>query len=150
MPCLNQLPGTNYYVQGSTHCSNDTSIAQSKRGHKGPGGVCVCVCVCLCRGRALLFLKPKCQMWVGGQCHAAATLALGKTWHPLCRGMGGPQGRSGWMRKISPPPLEFDPRTIQPVANLTVPTTLSQPFYTLQQALLLMSIIQKRYKLYSF
>ena len=28
--------------------------------------------------------------------------------------LGGPQGQSGQMRKISPPP-EFDPRTVQPV-----------------------------------
>jgi len=38
MPCLNQLPRTNYYVQGSTHCSNDTGKAHHKRGHKGLGG----------------------------------------------------------------------------------------------------------------
>ena len=31
------------------------------------------------------------------------------------RRLGGPQGRSGRMAKISPPP-EFDPRTFQPVA----------------------------------
>jgi hypothetical protein len=30
--------------------------------------------------------------------------------------VGGLQGRSGAVRKISPPP-EFDPRTVQPVAN---------------------------------
>jgi hypothetical protein len=30
---------------------------------------------------------------------------------------GGPQGRSGLLRKISPPP-GFNPRTVQPVANL--------------------------------
>jgi hypothetical protein len=30
--------------------------------------------------------------------------------------LGRPQGRSGRMRKISPPP-EFDPRTVQPVAS---------------------------------
>ena len=31
--------------------------------------------------------------------------------------LGGPQGRSGWVRRISPPPLEFDPRTVQLVAS---------------------------------
>jgi hypothetical protein len=31
-------------------------------------------------------------------------------------GLGGPQGRGGRTRKISPPP-EFDPRAIQPVAS---------------------------------
>ena len=34
----------------------------------------------------------------------------------LCRRMGGPQGWSGWVWNISPP-LEFDPRTIQPTAS---------------------------------
>jgi hypothetical protein len=32
---------------------------------------------------------------------------------PIYRRLGGPQGRSGQVRKISPPP-EFDPRTVQP------------------------------------
>ena len=43
-------------------------------------------------------------------------LLLGKTWYPLHRRLGGPQGRSGQVRKISPPP-GFDPRTVQPVAS---------------------------------
>ena len=40
----------------------------------------------------------------------------GKTPYPLCRRLCGPQGRSGLVRKISPPP-EFEPRTFQPVAS---------------------------------
>jgi len=40
----------------------------------------------------------------------------GKTRYPLYRGLGGPQGRSGQVRKISPPP-GFDPRTVQLVAS---------------------------------
>jgi hypothetical protein len=43
-------------------------------------------------------------------------LPPGKTRYPLYRRLGGPQGRSGLLRKISPPP-EFDPRTVQPVAS---------------------------------
>ena len=39
-----------------------------------------------------------------------------KTRYPLCRRLGGPQGRSWQVRKISPPP-EFDPRTVQPIAS---------------------------------
>jgi len=39
------------------------------------------------------------------------SLPAGKTRYPLYRRLGGPQGRSGQMRKISPPP-EFDPRTV--------------------------------------
>jgi hypothetical protein len=53
---------------------------------------------------------------VGGQRHAPAALPPGKTRYPLYRRLGGPQNRSGRMRKISPPP-EFDPRTAQPVAS---------------------------------
>ena len=34
----------------------------------------------------------------------------------LYRRLGGPQGRSGQVRKISPPP-GLDPRTVQPVAS---------------------------------
>ena len=55
-------------------------------------------------------------MGVGGQRHAVAALPPGKTWYPLYRRLGGPQGRSGQVRKISPPP-GFDPRTVQPVAS---------------------------------
>jgi len=54
---------------------------------------------------------------MGGQCHALATLPPGKTRYLLYRRLGGPQSRSGRVRKISPPPPGFDPRTIQPVAK---------------------------------
>jgi hypothetical protein len=43
-------------------------------------------------------------------------LPLGKTRYPLYRWLGGPQGQSGQVRKISPPP-GFDHRTVQPVAS---------------------------------
>ena len=43
-------------------------------------------------------------------------LPPGKNRYPLYRRLGGPQGRSGQVRKISPP-LGFDPRTVQPVAS---------------------------------
>jgi hypothetical protein len=56
-------------------------------------------------------------MGVGGQRHAPAVLLPGKTRYPLYRRLGGPQGRSGRVRKISPP-TGFDPRTIQPGASL--------------------------------
>jgi hypothetical protein len=39
-----------------------------------------------------------------------------ETRYPFCRRLGRPQGRSGRLRKISPPP-GFDPRTVQPVAS---------------------------------
>ena len=40
---------------------------------------------------------------VGGQRHAPAVLRPGKTQYPLYKRLGGSQGRSGWVRKISPP-----------------------------------------------
>jgi hypothetical protein len=40
----------------------------------------------------------------------------GATRYPLYRRLGGPQGRSGQVRKISLPPV-VDPRTVQPVAS---------------------------------
>jgi hypothetical protein len=55
-------------------------------------------------------------MRVGGQRHVSAALPPGKSRYTLCRRLGGSQGRSGQVRKISPPP-GFDPRTVQPVAN---------------------------------
>jgi hypothetical protein len=53
---------------------------------------------------------------VDGLHHAPAALPPGKTRYPLFRRLGGPQGRSGQVRKISPLP-GFDPRTVQPVAG---------------------------------
>ena len=55
-------------------------------------------------------------MGVGDQQPALAALPLGKTRYPLYRRLGGPQGRSGWVRKISPP-SGLDPRIVQPVAS---------------------------------
>jgi hypothetical protein len=55
-------------------------------------------------------------MGVSGQRHALAALPPGKTRYPLSRRLGWPQGRTGRVRKISPPP-GFDPRTVQPVAS---------------------------------
>ena len=43
-------------------------------------------------------------------------LPPGKTRYPLYRRLGGPQGRSGQVRKILPPP-GFDPQTVRAVAN---------------------------------
>jgi hypothetical protein len=54
-------------------------------------------------------------MWVGGQRHAPAALLPGKTRSQLYKRLGGPQGRSGQVQKISLPP-GVDPRTVQPVA----------------------------------
>ena len=55
-------------------------------------------------------------MGVEGQHHAPAALPPGKTRYLLHRRLGGPQGRSGRVRKISLTP-GFDPRTVQPEAS---------------------------------
>ena len=55
-------------------------------------------------------------MRVGGQHHAPAALPPGKIRYPLYRRLGGPQGRSGRVRKILSPP-GFDPRIIQSIAS---------------------------------
>ena len=52
----------------------------------------------------------------GGQHHAPAALPPVKTRYTLYRRLGGPQGPSGRLWKISPPP-GFDPRTVDPVAS---------------------------------
>ena len=52
----------------------------------------------------------------------------GKTRYPLYRRLGRPQGPSGRVRKISPPP-GFDPRTVQPVASRYT-AELSRPIST--------------------
>ena len=56
-------------------------------------------------------------MAVSVQRHAPAALPPGKeTRYPFYRRLGGPQGRSRWVRKISPPP-GLDPRTGQLVVS---------------------------------
>ena len=55
---------------------------------------------------------------MGGQRHAPAALLPGETRYLLHRKLGGPQGRSGRVRKISPPPPSgFDRRTVYPEAS---------------------------------
>ena len=59
---------------------------------------------------------------VGGR-HAPAALPPGKeTQYPLYRRLGGSQGRSGRVQKISPAP-GFDPRTVQPDCAILARTT---------------------------
>jgi len=52
----------------------------------------------------------------GSASHPGRSLPPGRTQYPLYRRLGGPQGRSGQVRKISLPP-GFDPWTAQPVAS---------------------------------
>ena len=52
---------------------------------------------------AIPFLRPWHWRWEwGGQHHAPAALSPGKTQYLLYRSLGGPQGRSGRVRKITP------------------------------------------------
>jgi hypothetical protein len=55
-------------------------------------------------------------MWVGVQRHAPVALPSGMLRYRLHRRLGGTQGLSGRMRKISPPP-EFAPGIGQSVAS---------------------------------
>ena len=52
----------------------------------------------------------------GSASRPGRSLPPGKTRYPLYRRLGGPQGRSGQVRKISSPP-GFDSRIVQPVAS---------------------------------
>ena len=72
----------------------------------------------------------------GSASHPGRSLLPGKTRYPLYRRLGGPQGRSGQVREITPPP-GFVPLTIQPVSSCytdytTWPTLC---IYTLYQIL---------------
>jgi len=67
------------------------------------------------RGIALLFLDHGTRRGEGLASRPDRSLPPGKTRYPLYRRLGGPQGRLGQVRKISPPP-GFEPRTVQPVA----------------------------------
>ena len=66
--------------------------------------------------RSVMGLLYRYYMVVGDQHHAPAALPPGKTRYLLYRRLGGPQGRSGQVRKISPLP-GFDPRPVQPAAS---------------------------------
>jgi hypothetical protein len=68
------------------------------------------------RGIALLFndLGTGRGEWVAAR--PGRNLPLGNTQCPLYMRLDEPQGRSGQVRKISPPP-GFDHRTVQPVVS---------------------------------
>ena len=68
------------------------------------------------RGIAILFHDHGTRIREGSASRTGRSLPPEKTRYPLYRRLGGPQGRSGQVRKISPPP-GFDPRTVQPVAS---------------------------------
>jgi hypothetical protein len=69
------------------------------------------------RGIALPFREPRHEEGMGWLAPRPGRFTPRKdTRYPLYRRLGGPQGRYGRLRKISPPP-GFDPRTVQPVAS---------------------------------
>jgi hypothetical protein len=71
------------------------------------------------RGIALLcFYTSALEGGEGSASRPGRFLPPGKTRYPLCRMLGGPQGRSGQVRKISPPP-GFDPRTVRTLLPAT-------------------------------
>ena len=72
-------------------------------GHEGPEGEQ--------RYSTTLYLTSALDA-VDGQRHAPAVLPPGKTRYLLYRRLGGAQGRSGRVRKISPAP-RFDPLTVR-------------------------------------
>jgi len=65
------------------------------------------------RGIALPFLGHGTRRRWGISVTPGRSLPPGKTRYQLYKRLGGPQGRSGHVRKISPPP-GFDPRTVHP------------------------------------
>jgi hypothetical protein len=66
----------------------------------------------------------------GSASRPGRSLPPGETQYPLYRRLGGPQGRSGQVRKISPPP-GFDPRTVQLVSRYTdYATRPTEPWVT--------------------
>jgi hypothetical protein len=78
-----------------------------RKGHEGPEGEY--------RYSSALSLTSALD-GLRGQRHAPAALPPGKTQYPLYRRLGGPQGQSGQVRKISPA-SGLDPQTVQPLAS---------------------------------
>jgi hypothetical protein len=91
-------------------CKKNCTLAQALRLFTGPtahrGS----------RGIALPFLDNGTKRGWGVSVTPRPLFTPEKTRYPLYRRMGGPQSRSGEVRKILPPP-GFDPRTVQPVAS---------------------------------
>ena len=73
-------------------------------------------------------------MGVGGQRHAPAALPPGKTRYRLYRRLGGPQGRSGRVRKIPPPGIRSPdrPGRSESLYRLSYRGTRESPKYKLK------------------
>ena len=119
---LLSLPGTESFLScpAGSQASVPTSLVKKEEVN------CTLVhALRLCRGRtahkgsrgiALLFLDHGTRRGEGSASRPGLSLPPGKTQYPFYMSLGGPQGRSGRARKISPPP-GFEPRTVQPVAS---------------------------------
>jgi hypothetical protein len=80
----------------------------------------------------------------GSASRPGRSLPPGKTWYPLYRELDGSQGRSGQVRKISPP-AGFDPRTVQPVDSrytvyATRPTPVNNVTFNIRVSLFLLTV----------
>jgi hypothetical protein len=67
------------------------------------------------KGIALLFHDLDTSRGEWSAARPGRSLPPGKTWYPLYRRLGGPQGRSGQAENLAPP--GFDSRTVQPLAQ---------------------------------
>jgi hypothetical protein len=94
-------------VKGKVNCTlvQALRLCTGRTAHRGS------------RGTALFFLDHDTRMGEGTESRPDRSLPPGKTRYSLYRRLGGPQGRSGEVRKISPLPPGFDLRTVQPVAS---------------------------------
>ena len=97
-----------YYLQANTNTFQKPYISffHPRTGHEGPEGK---------RYSPTLSLTLALDVGVWST-PRLCRFTPEKFRYPLYRRLGGAQGRSGGVRKISPPP-EFDPRTVQPVAS---------------------------------
>jgi len=120
VPSLNLNRSTDYFISASQWIAHLRSLRKSKKVK------CTLVqALRLCRGRTahrgsrgvpLLFLDHGTRRGEGLASRPGSSLPPVKTRYALYRRLVGPQGRSGQVRKISPPP-GFDPRTVQSVAS---------------------------------
>ena len=91
-----------YYVKVKVTLVQALRLCTGRSAHRGGGG----------RGITVLFLDHGTRRGEGSASRPCRSLPLGKTRYPLYRRLGGPQSRSGSLRKISPPPgLDPGPST---------------------------------------
>ena len=94
----------NIFQYKNVHPCTALRICTGRKAHRASAGI------------ALLFRDHGTRKGLGVNVTPRPLFTPGKTRYPSYRRLGGPQCRSGQVRKISPPP-GFDPRTVQPVAS---------------------------------